>query len=50
MVSLTWHACKYKVHKLHQWYILQVTVTEQVTVMEWVIVTEQVIVTQQVIL
>ena len=22
-VALTWHACKYKVHKLHQRYILQ---------------------------
>ena len=22
-VTLTWHACKYKVHKLHQWYILK---------------------------
>ena len=22
MVTLTWHACKYKVHKLHQRYIL----------------------------
>ena len=21
-VTLTWHTCKYKVHKLHQWYIL----------------------------
>ena len=23
MVTLTWHACKYKVHKLHQRYILK---------------------------
>ena len=23
-VTLTWHACKYKVHKLHQRYILHV--------------------------
>ena len=23
MVALTWHACKYKVHKLHQRYISQ---------------------------
>ena len=23
MVSLTWYACKYKVHKLHQRYILK---------------------------
>ena len=22
MVTFTWHACKYKVHKLHHWYIL----------------------------
>ena len=22
MVTITWHTCKYKVHKLHQWYIL----------------------------
>ena len=24
-VTLTWHACKYKVHKLHQRYILKMT-------------------------
>ena len=23
MVTLTWHVCKYKVHKLHQRYILK---------------------------
>ena len=23
MITLTWHACKYKVHKLHQRYILK---------------------------
>ena len=23
IVTLTWHACKYKVHKLHQRYILE---------------------------
>ena len=23
MVILTWHACKYKVHKLHQKYIVK---------------------------
>ena len=26
MVTLTWHACKYKVHKLHQRYILCIKV------------------------
>ena len=26
-VTLTWHACKYKVHKLHQRYILKLRVT-----------------------
>ena len=28
MVTLTWHACKYKVHKLHQRYILLLVVQE----------------------
>ena len=28
MVTLTWHACKYKVHKLHHRYILDVFMVE----------------------
>ena len=32
-VTLTWHACKYKVHKLHQRYILRIFVKVEVDVL-----------------
>ena len=30
MVSLTWHVCKYNVHKLHQRYILRKGLSKQI--------------------